>query len=227
MTTKNIFSFSIIICAVVIAGGVVLINKKDLLLPKKNIDIAAEKIQIRPLSEDDHILGNPSAPILVLEYGDFECPFCQEFQTTMNRVMNEYGKTGKVAWVYRHFPLVEFHANALDAATASECVASLKDNTAFWSFANTTFDNLPESVTKDKLKENALSLGIDETEYIKCIQSPETRAKVNADIEDGKRLAENDESFGTPYTIIITPDEIVPLIGSQPYRLFKDLIERY
>lgn len=227
MTTKNIFSISIIVCAVIIAGGVFLINQKNNLLPKEQDNNLQEKIQIKPISEDDHILGNPSAPILFIEYADFECPFCKEFQVTMNKIMQDYGKTGKVAWVYRHFPLVDFHANAMDAALASECVASLGDNNKFWEFANLTYDQMPDSLTKDALKENAISLGIPEQDYLTCIASTETRAAVNSDIEDGKALANNDDNFGTPYTIAITPNEIVPLVGSQPYRLFKEIIENY
>ena len=67
---------------------------------------------IRPIDEDDHIRGNPNAPIVIVEYSDFDCPFCKNFHSTMNQVMSSYGAEGNVAWVYRHFPLEQLHPSA-------------------------------------------------------------------------------------------------------------------
>src|SRR3990167_1249729 len=67
---------------------------------------------IPPVDETDHIKGNPNAPILIVEYSDYDCPFCKSFHETMNRIIEEYGATGKVAWVYRQFPIPQLHQNA-------------------------------------------------------------------------------------------------------------------
>ncbi|KKQ77558.1 MAG: Sodium/proton antiporter, partial [Parcubacteria group bacterium GW2011_GWA1_38_7] len=68
--------------------------------------------QMAAISDSDHVRGNPDAPVKIVEYSDTECPFCKRFHSTMQEVMNEYGKDGKVAWVYRHFPLDQLHSKA-------------------------------------------------------------------------------------------------------------------
>ena len=77
--------------------------------------------KMTPISSSDHIRGNPDAPVKIVEYSDTECPFCKRFHETMKQVMDEYGKDGKVAWVYRHFPLDQLHSKARKEAVALEC----------------------------------------------------------------------------------------------------------
>ena len=62
------------------------------------------EIDVAPVTDKDHIRGNPNAPIVIVEYSDFDCPFCKNFHETMNQIMEDYGLNGNVAWVYRHFP---------------------------------------------------------------------------------------------------------------------------
>jgi protein-disulfide isomerase len=81
----------------------------------------------------DHIFGDKNATIAVIEYSDFECPFCHSVHPTYLQIMDQYD--GKVMWVYRHFPL-SFHADAMPLAIGSECVAKLKGNDAFWTYTN-------------------------------------------------------------------------------------------
>src|SRR3989338_10777253 len=76
---------------------------------------------MRPVTSDDHMLGNPKADVVIVEYSDTECPFCKQFHVTLKRVMAEYGNAGKVAWVYRTFPLVSLHSKARKEAEALEC----------------------------------------------------------------------------------------------------------
>ena len=97
----------------------------------------AQLASLPEVDSDDHIIGNPNAKIVLVEYSDFECPFCQRFHPTMQQIMEEYGDD--VAWVYRHFPL-SFHPNARPAAITSECVAKLGGNNAFWKFADEAFN---------------------------------------------------------------------------------------
>lgn len=88
------------------------------------------------VSDSDHLRGNKDAKIKLVEYSDFECPFCQRFHPTMLQVMGEFD--GQVAWVYRHFPL-SFHASAQKAAEASECVAKEKGNDGFWEYTDSLY----------------------------------------------------------------------------------------
>ncbi len=88
--------------------------------------------KMTPITSKDHIRGNPDAPVKIVEYSDTECPFCKRFHTTMKEVMDEYGKDGKVAWVYRHFPLDQLHSKARKEAVALECANEQGGNDKFW-----------------------------------------------------------------------------------------------
>lgn len=92
---------------------------------------------IKPITSSDHIFGNPAAPLKIVEFSDLECPFCQKFHPTLKQLVNDYN--GEVAWVYRHFPLESIHPSARPAAEASECVASLGGNDAFWQYLDLLF----------------------------------------------------------------------------------------
>lgn len=96
-------------------------------------ELAFEKIL--PLSEADHIKGSLDAQIKIVEYSDFDCPFCSRFHATMNTIVEKYDGS-EVAWVYRHLPLEQLHPNAPAIAVASECVAKFGGNEAFWKFAD-------------------------------------------------------------------------------------------
>jgi protein-disulfide isomerase len=90
------------------------------------------------LSEsNDHIVGNPDADITMIEYSDFECPYCKQFQSVLEKIVVDYSP--RVKWIYRHWPL---HQHSFEKLVASECVAKLKGNTAFWKYADLLFGML-------------------------------------------------------------------------------------
>lgn len=97
------------------------------------------EIDIPEVTDEDHTNGNTDARIQIVEYSDFECPFCGRFHETMNQVMAEYGESGDVSWTYRHFPLEQIHPQAKSLAVASECIAELGGNEKFWEFSNLIF----------------------------------------------------------------------------------------
>ena len=94
----------------------------------EQVRLANEKVKnVRPVSrERDHIYGNPDAVISLIEYSDFECPFCKRFHTTPKEIVDAYG--GRVNWVYRHFPLAMHNPGAQKQAEASECANELGGN---------------------------------------------------------------------------------------------------
>ncbi|MEM9336771.1 MAG: thioredoxin domain-containing protein [Patescibacteria group bacterium] len=169
----------------------------------------------RPVDENDHIRGNPNAQILLVEYSDFDCPFCKNFHDTMNRVMAEYGLNGEVAWVYRHFPLQQLHPNAPLIAHASECVAELGGNDAFWAFSDFVFNErgTNEPTNMLRLEEFATRAGVDAAAFTSCQESGRHQEAVTDDFQDAVAAG----GQGTPHTIVIVGDQQAVINGAQPY----------
>jgi hypothetical protein len=92
------------------------------------------KGEVPAVTSEDHIIGNIDAPIVIIEYSDYECPYCKGFQATIKQITNE--SNGKVAWVYRHWPI---HQNSFAKLVAAECVAKIKGNDAFWKYSDLLF----------------------------------------------------------------------------------------
>ena len=135
---------------------------------------------VPPISKDDYTLGNPNAPIVLIEYSDYECPFCKQYHSVLHQIMDEYGVGGKVAWVYRQFPLTQLHPNAAKISEAALCVGSIGGNDAFWEFTNRIFDerdlDTPTNVTK--LPQYAEAAGVLQKDYVGCINDGFMEAKV-------------------------------------------------
>lgn len=177
---------------------------------------AAENV--KPVTKDDHIRGDINSPIKIVEFSDLECPFCKRFHETMQQVMAEYD--GKVAWVYRHFPLESIHANARSAAEASECVNGLGGNDMFWAYTDSLFET--RKLDKTSLVLAAVSLGLDKQRFEECLNSRKYSDIVSSHLAD----ATNSGGRGTPHSIIIGPDGKKAVIsGAQPYSNVKQIID--
>ena len=96
------------------------------------------------VSGDDHLRGNKNAKVVLVEYSDYECPFCKRFHDTMNQAMKEYGN--KIAWVYRHYPL-SFHANAQMESEAAECVSDVAGQDKFWAYTDLVYSKTASTGT--------------------------------------------------------------------------------
>jgi protein-disulfide isomerase len=181
-------------------------------------------------------LGNPNAKIKIVEYSDASCPFCKIFHATMLQVMTEYGKTGNVAWVYRHFPLDQadengniLHKNAGTEAQAMECAADLGGNDKFWAYANRLYsitpsvtNATPEGLNPAQLPEIAVYAGLDKTEFKTCLSSGKNKAEVDADYLEGINAGVS----GTPYSVIITANgKQIPVNGAQSYATLKNALD--
>ena len=167
--------------------------------------------------------GNPDAPIKIVEFSDFECPFCKRFHFTMQQVLDNYGD--QVAWVYRQFPLVSLHSKAFKEAEASECAAELGGNGAFWAYTDRIFEITPsnDGLDLDKLPEIAEEIGLDRGEFETCLNSGRHISSVDEDVED----AANSGGRGTPYSVmIVNGEQFVPINGAQPYESVKLIIDQ-
>ena len=177
-----------------------------------------------PVSSEDHIKGDPNALVKIIEFSDFECPFCKVFHTIMGEIMNNYGKRGKVAWIYRHLPVDNIHTKARKEAVASECANEIGGNTAFWKYAGRIFEITPSNDNLDLslLSEIAEYSGVAGVAFDECLES----GRYDEHIENDFRDAINSGANGTPYTIILSQNGTTfPLNGAQTYATLASFIE--
>lgn len=222
LSTQNYaVPFAIIIAGLAIASAIYFGDSK-----KRTATVAEQgqqNVVVAPVDSDDHILGNPKAKVVIVEYSDTECPFCKMFHETMNKVMNEYGEGGKVAWVYRHYPL-PFHSKAPKEAEALECASKLGGIAKFWEYTNTLFKVTPANngLEDSELPRIAKEVGLDETTFNACLSSGEMKARVDRDLASGQKAGVR----GTPHSIILVDKKIVGSIdGAQSYETVKASIE--
>lgn len=177
----------------------------------------------RPVDDNDYILGNPNSPIIMVEYSDYECPFCKQYHETLRQIMDEYGVTGKLAWAYRQYPLTQLHPNAPVIAEAALCVGDIGGNKAFWDFSNLVFDerDIDEQTNVTKLPEFAAAAGVSKDAYKECVDSDRMQEQLTANTEDGF----NSGARGTPYTVLIVGNQQAIINGAQSYDTVKGIIQ--
>ena len=180
---------------------------------------------VRPVTSEDHILGSLDAPVKIVEYSDFECPFCKRIHPTLGQIVDEFGGD-QVAWVYRHFPLDSLHpVKARLEAVTSECVAELGGNDAFWRFTNRFYELTPSNNRTDTdvvLPQIVSELGLSQAAVDECIESGRYDQQVQDDVENGFATGGN----GTPWSVVIAPNgKTFGLSGAQPYQQIKALVE--
>jgi len=164
--------------------------------------------------DDDPIKGPENAPVTIIEFSDFQCPFCGRFfEQTLPLIEENYIRTGKVRLVFRDFPL-SFNQYAQKAAEASECA---DEQGKFWEYHAKLFEN-QNALDIDSLKQYARDLGLDITRFNECLDSGKMTQEVQKDFNDGLQYGVG----GTP-TFFING---IKLIGAQPYSAFERLIEQ-
>lgn len=179
---------------------------------------AVDTEKISPVSGDDHILGDPNAPIVIVEYSDIDCGWCGNFHGTMHDVIEEFGRDGDVAWVYRHFPITQRHPNAPRKAEATECVAELGGNSAFWTFTDTLFE---EKTPVGELADAAVEAGVNKTSFESCMESGRHKNTVGAQAAEAVEAG----ATGTPFFVVIAGGQQVPIEGAQPLPAMRSIIQ--
>jgi len=161
----------------------------------------------------DNIKGNENAPVTIIEYSDFECPFCARFyRDTFGQIEEEYIETGKVKVIFKHFPL-GFHANAQKAAESAECAS---EQGKFWEMHDILFEK-GVSGGISTFKTYAKDIGLDTSSFDECLDSGKMEDTVKANIKEGK----NNGISGTPAFIINGKT----ISGAQPFSKFKQVID--
>lgn len=178
-------------------------------------DQPAPSSPVKPVDEKtDHIRGNKDAKVTLIEYSDFECPFCLRHLDTLNQLLADY--KNDVRLVYRHFPLQSLHPEAQKAAEASEC-AGLQGK--FWEMHDKIFDaNKAGNMGVQRWKDAAKELGLDVNKFSTCLDSGEVTARVAQDQQEGNAAGVN----GTPGTFV--NGKLVE--GAVPLATFKSILEQ-
>jgi protein-disulfide isomerase len=210
-------SVSIIIAGIIVAGAIVFTNYNH---PQAQTAVAAQaagvvaaaSAQVPPPSASDHLIGSPTAPIVLIEYSDFQCPYCSMIYPTLKKIVSE--SNGQVAWAYREFPLYQIHPQAMPAANAAECIAAQLGNTGFWQYADTIFGD-QSKLTPAYSAQLAKQFGADPAKYAACIAASTYQSKIDADTAE----AEAAGGQGTPFTVIVNTKtgKQTPVSGALPY----------
>lgn len=219
MKSQYVLPITIVVAGALVAGAVFLVGGSGSAGPTQGDKVTAREYD----PTLDYILGNPEAPIKVIEYSDLECPFCKEFHSTMHQVMEYYGDGGQVAWVYRHFPLAQLHSKAPQEAQAAECAGELGGNEAYWRFIDRVFEVTPSSNGLDlsQLPVIAGEVGLNVNAFNQCLSSGKYAKKVSDSYAEAIGLG----AQGTPFTLVMIGGEAVTLPGNQPYDSMRAAID--
>jgi len=186
---------AILVSGIVIALAIVYVGKAETKPLPADLPVEQPLTEVRSLTPGDHVLGSPEADIILVEYSDIECPFCAQIHNTLQSIVEQSG--GKIAWVYRHFPLTSIHAHALPAALAAECVASLGGNEAFFSFVSLLF-SAQRSLGDATYVEAAKAVGVEPEGFKACVTARTYEERVKTDFSEA--IAAGGQ--GTPFVII-------------------------
>jgi len=224
MKKENLFiPIAIIIGALIIAGAILYTTKisresspqKEIVSLSPGEEKKEGEVAKFTITEENHIRGDLASPVTIVEFSDFQCPFCARFHPTMQQVLAEY--QGKVRWVYKHFPLDQIHPQARPAAEASECIFEQKGNDGFWGFTDALFEN-QSKLGESFYKELAVQIGVNTDQFNQCLSSRKYKDKVEADYQEGIKAGVR----GTPGSFVNGE----PLPGAVPYEAVKAVVDQ-
>lgn len=168
-------------------------------------------VQTFTVTKDDHVRGDFNAPITLVEFSDFECPYCEKHAPTLDKILADY--KGKVRLVFKSFPL-SFHENGQKASESAECAS---EQGKFWEMHDILFKNQPSGFSTDKFKKWARDIGLNGGQFDNCLDTDKYADKVNADVAEGSQKGVE----GTPATFV----NGTLVSGAVPYAQFKAMID--
>lgn len=211
---------AIVLAGILIAGAVFYTNLKSV---SRQLGVASAPAGVTTpntppvvgnLADEDPFLGDPKAPVTLVEFGDFQCPFCARFfQTTEQEIIEKYVKTGQARFVYRDFPIAAIHSEAQKSAEASECA---NEQGKFWPYHNMLYQRQSE-LGLQNYKKWAVDLAINSKQFNECLDSGKYAKEVEKDLQDGQAAGVN----GTPSTFV--NGRIIQ--GAVPFAQFEKMIE--
>lgn len=221
--TKFILPGAILIAALMISGSVVFYSLSSgglgANIKQPTGPVAGERVNVS--ADDDAFIGNENAKVTVVEFSDFQCPFCRSFWSgAYQQIKSEYIDTGKIKFVYRDYPL-SFHPAAQVSAEASECA---EEQGKFWEMHDKIFQEQAKQGTGTvtygvvELKKWASQIGLTSAKFNQCLDSRKYKSEVEKDLADGSTYGVS----GTP-TLFVNGN---PIVGAQPFAVFKALIDK-
>ena len=202
------------------------IAKLELKLLQNQLPTEQPSAPVKISIDDDPIIGNPDAPITIIEFSDFQCPFCARFHTqTLPLLLEEYIEQGKVKLVFRDFPIQSIHPNALPASVAAECA---NEQGKFREMHDTLFEKQNEWNKLDTVdalssfNQYAMDIKLDQEKFDSCLSSGKFIPEIKKDLDDGRDYGVS----GTP-GFFVGNDIVgyVELKGAQPFESFKKIID--
>ena len=179
---------------------------------------------VRTSVADAPTLGRAEAPVTLVEFSDYQCPFCQRFfATTLSAIKKQYVDTGKVRYVFRDFPLDQLHPQARKAAEAAHCAG---EHGKYWEMHDLLFQN-QKALAQPQLAEHARTIGVDGAKFDECLSSGRHAARVERGLADGSAVGVQ----GTPSFVVgkTKPGGVVegtPIRGAQPLEAFRRVIDQ-
>lgn len=224
---KSILLPASILIAALLIGGAVIYSTGSKSLGETRPEVTAQQAQVASQvgepsvsADDDAYLGKENAPVTIIEFSDFQCPFCRKFwRETLPKIKQEYIDTGKAKFVYRDFPL-SFHPGAQPAAEGTECA---REQGKFWELHDKIFEEQEKQgqgtiqFFAEDVKKWATKIGLNTSKFDQCLDSGKYKQEVEKDIADGSAAGVN----GTPATFI--NGRLVS--GAQPFATFKVIID--
>ena len=215
---KNSNWIIILLSAILVIAIIILftqISKNNKVVTEtENTGNIANNNSFQNLIDDDAFMGDPNAPVTIIEFSDYECPYCQRFYSqTFSSIKKEYIDKGLVQFVYRDFPL-NIHQFAQGAAEAAECAG---EQDKYFEMQDKLFKSGVDGGI-ESYKQYAKEIGLNQTKFDSCVDNREMKEEVTNDFKDGQAQG----ITGTP-GFIINGEKV---IGAQPFEVFKEVIDR-
>jgi len=198
----------------------------ELKIIEKQLSVNQPNLPSKISADNDPIIGNPDAPITIIEFSDFQCPFCARFHIqTLPTIMDEYIEKGTVKLVFRDFPLQSIHPNAVPASVAAECAneqGKFKDMHDILFERQNEWSNLETVYVIDLFNQYSKQINLEQEQFTSCLSTGKYVKEIQNDLNDGRAY----KITGTP-GFFIGNQEIgfVELKGAQPFESFKKVID--
>ncbi len=192
------------------AARIALINELRKGGPSVSVMLETPRFEV-PVSDTDPAIGSAKAPVTLIEFSDFQCPFCLRVTPTLKKIQSTYGDKVRIVW--KDFPLTQIHPQAFKAGEAGQCAA---EQGKFWEFHDQVFAN-QQALLPDDLKKYAAGVGVDAARFNACLDMSKHAEVVRNGVAEGTRLGIN----STP-TVFINGRRVS---GAQPYEVFAGIID--